>query len=311
MSDNFVPMWEITSTAGVLGESRAWVRHALCEGGPVLPNFLIIGAQKAGTTSLWQYLLTHPQVFLSAKKELRFFVEDRNWQLGQEWYERQFIGAESAVAIGEASPQYTRHPRHPGVAARIKGIIPDVRFLYLLRDPIARIRSEYLNNVVRGEEHEPLEKAVLSQPMYLAGSRYAFQIEQYLEYFSLDHFLVITSEELRDQRDATMSKVFRFLEVGDGWELPTLQQEFNRTENKRMRRPLLRTARRVPVLRGLGRFAPASLKELDRRMKIHRVDPESAAISDDLRDHLANQLRDDIKQLRSYLGNNFDGWGIE
>jgi hypothetical protein len=74
----------------------------------VLPNFLVTGAAKAGTTSLYRYLRDHPEVFMAQSKELKFFSSKSRWRLGQSWYARQFEAAANAVAVGEASPSYTR-----------------------------------------------------------------------------------------------------------------------------------------------------------------------------------------------------------
>ena len=78
----------------------------LMAGEPRLPNFLVIGAMKAGTTSLFHYLRDHPQVFLPEEKELYFFTEEDNWHRGLEWYRSRFRGAGDAKAVGEASVGY-------------------------------------------------------------------------------------------------------------------------------------------------------------------------------------------------------------
>jgi len=83
----------------------------------MLPNFLVIGAMKTGTSSLYRYVRDHPQIFITRPKELRFFGS--NWDRGPDWYEQLFDGAENAVAIGEASTEYSFYPYFPDVAARI------------------------------------------------------------------------------------------------------------------------------------------------------------------------------------------------
>jgi hypothetical protein len=276
----------------------------------MLPNFLIIGAMKAGTTALYSYMFPHPQVFLSAPKELRFFVTARNWKLGPEWYEQHFANADGAIAIGEGSPVYTRYPMHPGVPARIKDLIPDVRLIYIIRNPIERIRSEYLGRVVNGGERRPVDEAVLASPHYVDGSSYAMQIEQYLEHFSLDQFFIFTSEELRNSRAETMKRVFRFIGVDETWTHPNMQKEHHRTEEKRLKHPLSRAARRVPALRNVGRFTPRFIKKFDERLQATRVDKEQAQLSEDVRRNLADLLRDDVKRLHQYMPETFDGWGI-
>src|SRR5437660_1291673 len=90
--------------------------------GATLPTFLVIGAMKAGTDALWKYLRGHPQVHMAPTKELDFFAEELNWRRGLGWYEGQFEGAGAAVAIGEASTSYSKHPTHPGVPERIAAL---------------------------------------------------------------------------------------------------------------------------------------------------------------------------------------------
>src|SRR5204863_2222453 len=85
----------------------------------MLPNFLIIGAQKSGTTSLYRYLQMHPDVFMPRNKEPDFFVAERNWPMGLDWYEAHFAAARDAIAIGEASTTYTMYPHYAGVPERV------------------------------------------------------------------------------------------------------------------------------------------------------------------------------------------------
>src|SRR4051794_1541363 len=156
----------------------------------MLPNFLVIGAPKAGTTSLYHYLATHPQVFVSDPKELRFFIEEINWRKGLGWYESQFAGADGAVARGELTPEYALHPVYGGVPERIASVLPDARLVYLVRDPIERMRSQYRHRVLDRLEARPIADAFRADPQYLDGSRYAFQIEQYLPWFDRERLLV-------------------------------------------------------------------------------------------------------------------------
>lgn len=113
----------------------------------MLPNFLIIGARKAGTTSMYYYLQAHPQVYMSPEKELKFFVPEKNWTRGVAWYEQYFDEAGDAIAIGEASPSYTRYPRSRGIPALIAEVLPKARLIYLVRHPVDRMVSHYLANL--------------------------------------------------------------------------------------------------------------------------------------------------------------------
>jgi len=106
----------------------------------VLPNLLVIGAAKCGTTALHRYLGLHPDIFMSKSKELGFFCSSENWDERLRWYESQF-GA--ARVRGESSPSYTNCPRNKGVPERMASLVPDARLIYLVRDPVDRVISQY------------------------------------------------------------------------------------------------------------------------------------------------------------------------
>lgn len=112
-------------------------------GSPRLPNFLIIGAMKAGT-SLYHYVRAHPQVFVPAIKEIDFFVAAANRARGIDGYGRQCTGAgPDVVAVGEVPTNYTKYPSVGGVPERLVDHLPGVRLLHVVCDPIERIRSHY------------------------------------------------------------------------------------------------------------------------------------------------------------------------
>jgi Sulfotransferase family len=274
----------------------------------VLPNFLLIGAMKAGTTSLHRYLRAHPQVFMPEEKELHFFVAERNWGRGRAWYEAQFAEAASAVAVGEASPTYSMHPWFSGVADRVAELLPDVRLVYCVRHPIERIRSHYLHELEKGRERAPIDQALAADPRYLNTSRYAMQLGQYLARFPAEQILIITAEQLRHDRTATVRRVLTFLGVDPDWpDSRLLDPEFHRTSNKRVRTPLAQAALRVPGTRAVARLAPRPV----RRLASRRVDlGRDGAIPEALEARLRAELRDDIGRLRAHVGEGFDGWGI-
>ena len=166
----------------------------------MLPNFIVIGAMKAGTTSLFQYLRDHPDVFMSSPKELHFFSARGGKDL--DWYEAHFAAAGTAIAIGEASASYTTYPDSEGVPERIAEVIPDARLIYLVRHPIERMRSHYLHRIGAGKERLPIEQALIDDPIYLGTSRYAARIERYLRCFPREQILIIRSEDLLAMRES-------------------------------------------------------------------------------------------------------------
>jgi hypothetical protein len=149
--------------------------------GGALPNRLVIGGLKCGTTSLHHYLSLHPEVSMSRPKELNFFVAELNWELGSEWYASHFD--RDARVRGETSPHYTNLPRFDGVAGRMRELLgAGARIVYMVRDPIERMLSHYFHNLGGGYDSRPIEQA-LGDPgsAYIARSRYAMQIAPYLE----------------------------------------------------------------------------------------------------------------------------------
>jgi hypothetical protein len=283
-----------------------------------LPNFLVIGAMKAGTTSLYHYLKEHPEIFMPAVKELDFFSERGNWHRGLDWYRKQFKSANDAIAIGESSATYSKHPIVPRVPERIAELLPDCRIVYVLRDPVERIRSHYQHQVALGSERAPIEEAVLRDPGYLTCSSYGQQVEQYARYFPRERLLLITSEDLRDDRQATVRRVYEFLGVDVDVIPRTLSHEYYRTVSRVTYSPHLATLRRalkkrLPATKRAKELVDVSLARVlggvnNRHEPLGRS--ASASLPPHVREQLADALRDDVRVLRAYMPDGFDGWGL-
>lgn len=278
------------------------------------PTFLLIGAMKAGTTSLYHYLRSHPEVYMPALKEVDFFTEELNWQRGWPWYERQFASAgEEHVAVGEASTSYTKFPRYGGIPEKIVQWLPDAALVYVVRDPVERIRSHYQHNVTLGEERGSLHEAVKKNPAYLDYSRYAMQIERYLEHFDRNRLLVIASEDLRSRREKTVETVLRHIGADPSLPIPTLDQEFYKSEERSPYGPAVTGVRDVlrkafPTRAGLwrGTFLPHSIK----RRLARSAPPASQPVPDETRTYIHDELRDDVHKLHGYVAGDVSSWGI-
>jgi Sulfotransferase domain len=281
-----------------------------------LPNFLIIGAMKAGTTSLYNYLRGHPQIFMPEKKEVNFFNPLRNWRFGVEWYEQHFQDAEpDVVAMGEASTSYTKFPWIKDVPERISAVLGNIRLIYVVRDPVERMRSHYLHNVSTGQEWRPIEDAFHRDEMYLNISRYSLQIQQYMPYIQGDEsLLVIDSRDLRSRRADTLRRVFDFLGVDKSWMPANIDREYYRSTDRRMKSPVLRTIRHIPRVRTLATYVPGPIKRMNHgltdRLPTDELDLAKGNLSDVLRASLRDALRADVSELRSFMDDEFDGWGI-
>jgi hypothetical protein len=284
-----------------------------------LPNFIVIGAMKSGTTSLFNYLRAHPQVYMSPSKEVDFFAGQDNWARGLDWYRRQFDGAGSdAIAVGEASTSYSKYPEYQGVPERIFATLPDVRLIYLVRDPVERIRSHYQHRSLAGTERRPLEDAVLDDPRYVDCSRYALQIERYMRVFPRERLLIASCEDLRFRRAATVRRIYAFLDVDHRFVPAEIDREFYRTVERAEYPPfvwwLRRTMKRYPLVgkraKGLvDHVLPASRGRVASRAG-GTSEAASTAIPDDVRRRLAERLHDDVQRLYAYMPEGFDGWQI-
>ena len=249
----------------------------------MLPNFLVIGAMKAGTTSLYEYLRLHPQVYVPDTKELNFFLaeytgthplrppEQTNWRRGLDWYASQFRASAGATAIGEVSPNYTKFPHYPGAPERIHDLIPDVRLIYVVRHPLERLRSHYLHDVSIGRQRSPLREVVFDDTRYIDASRYAMQIERFERFFDPDRILLLTSEELRSHPDTSVDRILAFLGVEPALLPRGARFEAHQTADKRVRSSLpYRALRRLPFRDRLPRH-PIPARQGPR----HRAPPQS------------------------------------
>jgi hypothetical protein len=276
----------------------------------VLPTFIVIGARKSGTTSLHGYMKTHPDVFVSVEKEPKYFVEERAWPLGLAWYEGLFADAGDAKARGEFSTDYTAFPLYAGVPERMAALVPDVRLIYVMRNPIDHLRSAYSYSLTIGTEARPIRETLLTDARYLYECEYALQIEQYLAHFPLDQLLLLTAEELRFKRQETMSRIFSFIGVDAGWVPPNLDEEFNRSQLTAPR-PWARRVGDLLIRTGLGERLPKRAQRASTsRYALRDVQPEELEIDDDLRGRLVAYLRRDLQALRHWMGPSFDAWGL-
>jgi len=274
----------------------------------VLPNLIVIGAAKCGTTSLHEYLDEHPEISMSREKELHFFVDRKNWDRGLAWYEAQFDA--SAPVRGESSPGYSAYPLYRGVAERMARTIPHARLVYLVRDPVERVVSHYTHRTVNWPEMGTLEEA-LGDPhireWLVTPSRYWLQLEQYLEHFPAEQILVVDSDELR----ASLPTIFELVGVDPSFESAGFERAHN-AGTGRTRRNRAGQAVSAVLERTLGPTRSQALRErAPQALKSpFRYEVEPAALPDELRTELEDELRDDAERLRAHAGLAFAGWSV-
>ena len=218
--------------------ARAVVRNVVWTYGRItaaarpLPDFLILGAQKAGTTALYAYLRRHPAITGPSWKEVSYF--DRHYARGEAWYRGNFPNRLRARdrLVGEASPSYLFHPLGP---ERVQALVPDARLVALVRNPVDRALSHYHHEVALGREPLSFEEALEAEEerlrgeeerlradagyfsrewwthTYKARGRYAEQLERWLAVFAREQLLILPSEELLVEPEAAHARVLEFL----------------------------------------------------------------------------------------------------
>jgi hypothetical protein len=280
----------------------------------MLPNLIVIGAMKAGTTSLHYYLSLHPEIYMSEDKEPSFFTVEKNWHRGVSWYSSLFPS--DATVRGESSPDYTKYPAIQGVPGRIRSVVPDVRMIYLVRDPIDRIISHYIDAYAFGRVHKPInyELSRFEDHHFVNCSRYYMQLEQYLEHVDPAQILVVTTEELRRERRAMMRDVFGFLGVDPSFWAPGFEEVLYTAEEKRRKTRLgyvlVGAAESVRRSRLRPYLSPRLMRPIQAfNVRTARPIPKPA-IDPQLRAEISALLRPDVDKLRAFTGKALSDWSV-
>ncbi len=238
----------------VLKNKTLTVSRMINAGNRVLPDFLIIGAAKAGTTSLFNYLIQHPSVASPTRKEISYF--STHYRKGINWYKSHFpliseMKSEGKTLCGEASPYYLSHPLAPG---RTHELLPDVKLIVLLRNPIDRAISNYKHIVRLGFEKETFEKAIELEPVRLEGEEqkivsdgnyfslvhqyhsylnrgiYWKELERWFKYYPRNKILIINSESFYHDPAPWFDNTLNFLNISP-WKPGNFMQFNKSSEN--------------------------------------------------------------------------------
>jgi hypothetical protein len=277
-----------------------------------LPNLVVIGAAKAGTTSLHSYLDLHPDIVMSEDKEMRFFNDPDclSW-VGR--YQDYFPGG--TRYRGESTPQYTKFPLLPGVVDRMADLVPDARLIYLLRDPVERALAEYVEEatwgVMAGDIEDQLRDAEAPYNRLLAPSRYAAQLREFRRRFDPHRVLVVDLADLADEPARTLATIFEFLELAP----IELDDEALRPRNawgfKGTHPAWYRALRRPALIRAVHRLPTERLERLRafvrRRISkpVERPEPSEQTLA-----RVRDVLAPDVAELRTMTGLPFRRWSL-
>lgn len=273
------------------------------------PDFLIIGASKAGTRSFCIMLEQHPQVQLTRPREPNYF--SIHYDKGWDWYASHFPEPTAGGVFGEKSPSYTHVQAHPEVAERIHRDLPDVKLFYVVRNPVARIESRWMQDRASGrpQNKDDFNNAVRGNLYGIVDTtRYLQQIDVYRRYFPDERIQVVFFEELLKNPNETMAKSFGFLGVDAGFSLasvphknPSLGKKEDGKFLSYLRRYLPEDTRRLPV--------PAKLRGMARDLLKRRVD-QRPNWDEATRAWVRQELSEDTRAFLRRYRNNEGYWEL-
>jgi hypothetical protein len=195
----------------------------------ILPNFIIIGAPRSGTTWMHENLREHPDVFMPREKELHFF--DRHYEEGTDYYRPYFNNVNAEKAIGEATPAYMYKPE---VCRRIKDQLPQAKLIVSLRNPIDRIYSRYWNALGKYAENEGLsfEQKISKKTQFVSEGFYYDHLTRFYDEFPEDQLLVLLFDDLKSDPNGFLTRICEFLDVSPDFSAPWSSAKINAAEAK-------------------------------------------------------------------------------
>jgi hypothetical protein len=271
-----------------------------------LPDFVVAGAIKGGTTSLFYYLQPHPQVWMPPSKELHFF--SNNYNRGEDWLRAQFAGAGSTQVAGEMTPEYLDHP---DAAERMATVIPDAKVIVILRHPVERAYSHYQMQRAKFSAQDTFEQMIdleidrgvdaIPQPHrpYLRGGLYHQQLQRLTDHFDRSAVLVLLNDDLESDPATTYRELCAHIGVASEPLPENLGRRYNRTM------PVRSTfVRKVMVRYKLDKRLPGG-QLLD---YFNRDKGEYEPLSERTRARLLDYYRDDTTALATWLGRDLSAW---
>jgi hypothetical protein len=247
------------------------------------PNFFIIGAAKAATTSLSSLLALHPQAGIVRNKEPHFFSYDHFYKQGWQKYLKLFDHCVKEKAIGDASTSYSRIRYYPAAVERIKLHVPNAKIIYMVRHPLERMESAYSEHACTpgGQVFLSVNDAVRLQPMIVDSSRYWEVFEAYRQKFGESKIKIVWFEEYTANTTGVFQDVCRFLEIDDSVVPDTARERTN------------------------------SRAEADARLaKLGRTDVKlNTTWDEETRGWVIDQIREDNCQFLAHFGRPKNHWG--
>ncbi len=262
-----------------------------------LPDFIIVGAMKCGTSTLAAQLGAQPGLFMTTPKEPNYFSDDSVYSKGADWYEALFADAEPNDIKGEASTHYTKMPVHPDALPRMQNLLKAPKIIYLIREPVSRAISHYIHEWTMGVMPGDVRQAFTNHPELVSYGCYGEQIEPYIQAYGARNTLVISLEAMKAEPQKVLEQVCQFLDFpGKPMWTEDLAQ-VNASAERIKRFPLHWLIFGNPVAAALRRaLVPQYIRD---NIKKKRQMQDRPQLPEDLRIELQRVFTADFHRLRS------------
>lgn len=272
----------------------------------MLPNFIVIGAAKCGTTSICKLLGSHPEVFMSDPKEPHFFGRDDPSKT-IEWYKTFFSRSEGKIAVGEGSTSYTHPDIIESAASEIFQLIPNCRLIYVVRSPIKRLESDWKMRNVEGWADGPINQAALTQPTLITHGMYWQNLNVYRSFFPDEQILIVFLEDFISDAENELKRCCLHIGVNPSIPFDNPDKPRNKSDNFRKDGLIAHLLKQVNFLNSIKAKLPTWSIFLVKRILTKKPDL-SFKWDDAVRKSVLKKLQNDSKNFLSYCGRPNDFW---
>ena len=275
------------------------------------PDLLIIGGMKCGSTSLYRDLGTHPRVFFPIDKEPENLADERvRTDAGRAEYAAMFDGATQDQLCAEASTLYSKRPLSEGTAERAREVCgDDLRIIYVVREPLSRVRSHHHHEFTEGLLPADPDEAVRRHPSLLDYTRYAMQAEPWIDALGAERVRIVRFEDYTKARAETTADLQAWLGLEPKPELVQVDQVFNKSDGKPVMTGGWRAVRQNPVYDKIVRpLLSQAVKDRLRAVLLPKAKNDRRPMSPETAKHILDTLADDHEKLRTIMGLDAPVW---
>jgi Sulfotransferase domain len=277
------------------------------------PNFMVIGAAKCATTTVCTFLGQHPDAFMVECKEPDFFSKDEFFNRGFAWYESLYDPAGSKKRLGEGSISYSMKEEYPNTIDRITAYQRDLKLIYMVRDPFARIESLWVQlRCYWGEmAHHDFNTAIqFNRRTLVDSSNYLQQIDAYRQYYSDENILIIFYEDFKHDSTGTMRRCFAFLDLDPDVPVENTNVKLMSMEGNKVVNPVLSRLRRIPGYSTVTGVLPLPIRNTVRSalLRTNQSVKSRPQWKPEARQFVVDVLRDDSRQFLERYGKPRDFW---